>query len=179
MSTKLVLFVVAHKGYQPVEYATPKKLLEQAGYKVVTASDQAGTSTATDDSETPVDIVLSKVNMDHYDGIFFIGGSGSLEHLDNQTSYNLIKKANAVHKVIGAICVATRILAKSGVLTGKSATGWNGDNELGAIYRQYNVNYVHEDVVVDDTIITAVGPEAAEKYGQNCLSLLQAQGSWE
>ena len=179
MSTKLVLFVVAHEGYQPVEYATPKKLLEQSGYKVVTASDKPGIATATDDSKTTVDIVLSKVNMDHYDGIFFVGGSGTLQQLDNSTSYNLIKRANAVHKVIGAICIATRILAKSGVLTGKSATGWNGDNELNALYREYDVNYVHDDVVVDGTIITATGPSTAEEYGQNCLSLLQAQGSWE
>ena len=179
MSTKLVLFVVAHEGYQSVEYAVPKKLLEQAGYKVVTASDKPGTATATDNSQVPVDIVLSKVNTDHYDGIFFVGGSGSLPHLDNPISYNLIKKAHAVHKVIGAICIATRILAQSGILTDKSATGWNGDNELGPLYKKYNINYVPEDVVVDDTIITAAGPPAAEKYGQDCLSLLQAQGSWE
>lgn len=179
MSTKLVLFAIAHQDFQPIEYATPKKLIEQSGYKVITASSELGMATATDGSQVHVDIMLSKINMDHYDGIFFVGGSGALKDLDNQRSYALIKTAHAIHKVVGAICISTRILAKAGILTERSATGWNGDNELGSLYRKYHVNYVNENVVIDDTIITASGPTAAEQYGQNCIALLQAQGSWE
>jgi ribosome-associated protein len=42
MSNGKILLVVAHEGYQPIEYGTPKKILEDAGYTVVTASRAGG-----------------------------------------------------------------------------------------------------------------------------------------
>lgn len=178
MKPKQVLFVVAHQGYQPIEYTVPKKILEEAGYKVVTASNKSGTATASDGSETTVDVPLSKVHVADYDGVFFIGGPGALENLDNPTSNKIVKQAWKEHKVIGAICVATRILAKAGILEGKQATGWDGDNELVELYKKHLVNYIKEDVVVDSPVVTAIGPTAAEQFGQNCVILLQGQSSW-
>ena len=170
--TKLLL-VVAYTGFQPIEYTVPKKLLENAGFTVMTASNKAGTATATDGSTTTVDTVISDVNVDDYDGIFFVGGSGALENLDNQTNYDLINKAISAKKAVGAICISTRILAKAGVLKGRHATGWDGDNELAAIYKEHGVNYVRRDVVTDNKIITATGPKVAHEFGQHIISLLQ------
>ncbi len=178
MINKKVLFVVAYEGYQPVEYATPKKLLEQAGFEIVTASDAAGTAMAKDGSTTTVDITLDQVNIDDYMGIFFVGGPGALDHLDNQTSYAIIQKTAGAGMPLGAICVSTRILAKAGVLTGKHATGWDGDNELADIYKEHDVNYVREPVVVDGNIVTATEPSAAEEYGNQIIALLQNSKGW-
>lgn len=173
MSTKQVLFVVAHEGYQPVEYDVPKKLLEQAGINVITASDKAGIATAKDDSTTPVDVLLAEADMASYDGLFFIGGPGALEHLDNQESYKKIQAMAAAKKPLGAICIATRILAAAGVLNKRQATGWDGDGALNDLYQQHNVYYAQQDVVVDDTIITATGPSAAREFGERIITLLQ------
>lgn len=173
MVTNTILFVVSHQGYQPVEYSVPKKLLEQAGFRVVTASNQPGIATATDESTTPVDLLVQDALSTDYDGIFFIGGSGALENLDNQTSYQLIANAIEQKKVVGAICISTRILAAAKVLKGKRATGWNGDNALGGIYKEYDVQYVPKDVVVDGTIITATGPAVAREFGEQIITLLQ------
>jgi protease I len=151
----------------------PKNLLEQAGFTVVTASDALGTAQATDHSTTSVDLLIQDATVTNYDGIFFIGGSGALEHLDNQASYTLITKAIQAKKVVGAICIATRILAHSGILKDKQATGWNGDNELGAIYQEHRIHYVPKDVVVDGRIITATGPNAAREYAELVITLLQ------
>ena len=109
--------------------------------------------------------------LSNYDGIFFIGGPGALEHLDNEKSYRLIKDAAQARMPFGAICVSTRILAKTGVLINKRATGWNDDGELNALYREYNVDYVPEDVVVDGNIVTAAGPHAAKKFGKAIVEL--------
>lgn len=173
MVTKKALFVVASSDYQPVEYQVPKNLLEQAGFTVVTASDAPGTAQATDHSTTPIDILIQDVIITDYDGIFFIGGAGALKHLDNHSSYTLITKAAQAKKVIGAICISTRILAHSGILKDKQATGWNGDNELGAIYQEHRIHYVPKDVVVDGRIVTATGPNAAREYAEMVITLLQ------
>ena len=174
MKTKKVLLVVAHEGYQPIEYGKPKKILEDADFQVVTASNKPGIATATDNSTTTVDIVLDKVSIDDYAGIIFIGGPGCLEHLDNEVSYRIIRKAVKNYKILGAICLAPRILAKAGALNEKNATGWDRDNLLPGIYEQYNVSYLPEvNVVTDDVTVTATGPRAAEDFGEEIVNLLR------
>jgi protease I len=173
MNKARVLFIVAYEGYQPIEYGEPKKLLEKAGFSVITASTRHGSALAKDGSTTPVDVILEKVNVDDYAGIFFIGGPGAMDHLDNATSYHIIQKAAQKKIPLGAICVSPRILAKAGVLQGKKATGWNADNALPEIYKEYGVLYSPEDVVVDGTIITATGPATAKKFGERIITLLK------
>jgi putative intracellular protease/amidase len=178
MAVGKILFVVAHKGYQPIEYGEPKKILEDAGFTVVTASNKSGTATDSEGGTTHVDLPLNKVKVADYDGIFFVGGPGALEHLDNEESYRIIKQAAQRYLPLGAICVSTRILAKAGALTRKRATGWNGDNELEKIYEMYDVIYLPEPVVVMENIITAVGPTAAKTFGQEIISLLHNNKGW-
>jgi len=171
-----VLMIVAFDGYQHIEYGIPKHIIEDAGFQVVTASDQPGFAVAKDGSTTQVDITLNKVHASYYAGIIFIGGPGAMEHLDNPTSYKIIQDAVQQNILIGAICVSTRILAKSGILTNKYATGWNEDNQLNSIYKEYNVKYVtQDDVVIDDNIITATGPAAAQQFGDAFVKMLQKQ----
>ncbi len=178
MTSGKVLLVVAHEGFQPVEYEEPKRILEDAGFTIITASNKPGKATDKDGKEIDVDITLKDVNVSDYDGIFFIGGPGSLENLDNEQSYAVIKKASEKHLPLGAICAATRILAKAGALTRKKATGWNGDNELKEIYETYDVSYLPEPVVVEENVITATDPKAAKVFGQEILSLLQNNKGW-
>lgn len=173
MVTKKALFVIAHTDYQPIEYTVPKNLLEQAGFTVETASNLPGIAHATDQTTAAVDFPIQDVVITDYDGLFFVGGSGALTHLDNEISYALITKALQAKKVIGAICIATRILAHSGILKDKQATGWNGDNELGAIYQEHRIHYIPKDVVVDGRIVTATGPNAAREYAEMIITLLQ------
>ena len=178
MTSGKVLFVIAHKGYQPVEYEEPKKILEDAGFTVITASDQPGTATDKDGGTTHVDLTLPEVRVEDYDGVFFIGGPGALEYLDNPQSYKIIKETAEKHLPLGAICMSTRILAHANALTRKRATGWNGDNELEKIYEEYDVKYMPEPVVVEENIITAVGPTDAKTFGQEIVVLLHNNKGW-
>jgi putative intracellular protease/amidase len=178
MAAGKVLFIVAHQGYQPIEYNEPKKIVEDAGFTVITASNKPGTATDSEGGTSHVDLPLAKVKVTDYDGIFFIGGPGALEHLDNEESYRIIKQAALRHLPLGAICISTRILAKAGALTRKRATGWNGDNELEKIYEMYDVIYLPEPVVVMENVITATGPTAAKTFGQEIISLLHNNKGW-
>lgn len=171
--TKKILFVVAHTEYQPIEYSVPKKLIEQAGFTVVTASNKPGNATATDGSTTTVDLLVPDADVHDYDGIFLVGGSGALSNLDNIDTHELVAAAAQARKLLGAICIATRILANAEVLKDHLATGWNGDNELARIYQEHGVHYTAHDVVVDTLIVTATGPNAAREYGEQIIALLQ------
>ena len=171
---KKILLIIAHEGYQQVEYNDTKKTLRTLNMQVFTASNIRGSAIAKDGSTTLVDIAIKDVVVAHYDGIFFIGGPGTLENLDNEASYLLAKEAVALHKPLGAICIATRILAHARVLNGKNATGWNEDHVLNTLYPNHNITYdLSDDVIVDGIIVTAVGPESAQKFAQKIAELVK------
>lgn len=178
MTNGNVLFVIPNKGFQHVEYGVPKQILEDAGYSVVTASDAPTPATGKDESTTPVDITLEQVNVENYHGIFFIGGPGTLEHLDNKKSYRIIRESADAGLPFGAICIATRILAKSGALNGKHATGWDGDSQLESIYQENGAIYQRNDIVTDNNIITATGPHAAKEFGERIIAAMQDHKGW-
>lgn len=162
---KKVLLVVASDGYQQKEYLEPKKILEENNVIVVTASDKAGGAVAKDLTTTPVDVTLDAITITDYAGIFFIGGSGAMKCLDNSQSYHLLSQAKKHNIPYGAICISSRILAKAHALEGKRATGWNGDNALPTLLTGYKATYVEKDFVIDGTVVTAVGPQAARDFG--------------
>jgi len=178
MDESKVIFIIAFNGFQNIEYAIPKHIIESEGFAVVTASDRHGVAIAQNGSTTHVEVVLDKIIVNQYCGILFIGGPGALEHLDNHTSYKLLQEASQLHIPVGAICIATRILAKAGILSGKEATGWNDDEQLLPLYKEYNVIYADNDVVVDDNIITAAGPQAAQKFGELFVQMLHKKQQW-
>jgi len=170
---KKVLLIIAQDGFQPDEYGKPKEILEKGGIEVVTASNNQGTAvSAITDTEVQVDISIDKVDVTDYSGIFLIGGPGAIKYLNNEIVYKIIRGASMKCDVFGAICVSPRILAKSGILSGKKATGWNNDDKLEEIYKEAGVVYTKQPVVQDGTLITAWGPDAAEEFGKTILKNL-------
>ncbi|MBI4427225.1 MAG: DJ-1/PfpI family protein [Candidatus Magasanikbacteria bacterium] len=170
--SKKILFVIASEGFQPIEYGDAKKVLEAAGLIVVTASDHVGAAVARDGSTAAVDLLVKDVIPEDYDGLFFIGGPGALEHLDNEDSYKLLREWQKTGKPYGAICISPRILAKAGVLRNKKATGWDGDGELADIFVDNGVEYVRQPVVVDGNVVTGNGPSAARDWGEKIGGIL-------
>lgn len=167
-----IIMLIACEGYQPIEYAIPKKILEQAGFMVTTASNKPDMAVAADKTTAHVDLTLNNVIIDHFSAIVLVGGPGAMDHLDNPVVYSLIKTAVRAKKIIGAICISPRILAKAGILKGKRATGWDGDGQLASVLREYGAIYEHRPVVIDGSIITATGPNAAREFGTKLVERL-------
>lgn len=171
---KTVLLVVAQKDYQPIEYASPRTILENNGVKVIIVSNQLGLAQSVKNyNSVNVDLNLADVNVNEFDGLFFIGGPGALDYLDNEISYNLLRQWQETGKPYGAICISPRILAKAGVLKSKKATGWDGDGNLGKILFDNGAQYIKEKVVVDGNVVTADGPSSAEEFGKKILEVLK------
>jgi protease I len=163
---KKIVLVVASEGYEQTEYGVPARILRAEGATVITASDRAGGAVAKDLTTTPVDITIDKLNPEDYDGIFFIGGPGAMDCLDNSTSYKIIGEAKRLGIPYGAICIAPRILAKCYGLEGKKATGWDGDGALETIFTGFGVTYDQKPIATDGLVVTASGPEAAEQFAE-------------
>ena len=63
---KKVALVIAHTGYQHVEYSTPKNIIESAGFQVVILSNKKGTATADNKSKTHIDADIEHTNPEHF-----------------------------------------------------------------------------------------------------------------
>ena len=180
MITPTILLVIAFNGYQPAEYGITRKVLEDSGFKVVVASNQTGTAHAmptgfiSSYNSVHVDIDIQTVKATDYEGIFFIGGAGVLEVLNTNYVHQLLQNAYNNEIPVGAICIAPRILAYAGILTDKSATGWDGDKHLDIVFKDCKVNRVNNSVVVDGKIITADGPMAAESFGKAIVKIVSS-----
>lgn len=172
---KKIVMVIAFRDFRDEEYFIPKEIFEKAGIKTKTASDQRGEAMGADGGKALVDLLVSEVNPTEFDGVVFVGGPGCLKYLDNENSYNLAKEAVSQGKILAAICISPVILAKAGVLEGKRATVWSSPLEKKPIeiLKENGATYQNEEVVVDENIITANGPAAAQKFGQTILELLK------
>lgn len=193
MILKTVLLIIASQGYQPIEYGHTRKVLESAGIKVEVASNSTDDANANLNPQPPttqtkpcacnrvpleyqtvhVDVALSDVDADKYDGIFIIGGPGALKFLDNETTYKIMQGIASSGKPFGGICISPRILAAAGVLDGKKATGWNMDGKLPNIFKEHNVTFERRQVVVYGSLITADGPSAATEFGKAIVTELE------
>ena len=158
-----IILVVAHIGFQPLEYSIPKELLTKASLQIITASNQVRLATNTLDKKASVDITLNQATPKQHDALFFIGGPRALDNIDNSTSYKAIKEWSTSGKPFGAICISPRILAHAGILNGKKETGWDDDHALAGIFKKYDVEYIQNSVVVDGNMVTVTGPMATQE----------------
>lgn len=173
--SKKVAMIVAFRDFRDVEYFLPKKILEEAGLEVKTASNKIGIAIGADGGDTDVDLLISELDPADFDAIVFVGGPGCLKNLDNEDSYKIARETVSQNKVLGSICISPVILAKSGVLSGKKATVWSSvmDRSPIKILEENGAIYQDKEVVVDGKIITANGPDAAQKFAETIIEILK------
>ena len=171
------LFVVAQNNYQSQEYGIPKQILTAAGMEVVTASKNLGRCLGSHGGSTEATTTLEKANISEFDVILFVGGPGAVHYQHDPQAHLLARKALAQRKIVAAICIGPTILAHAGVLNGRKATVWNLDGQQEAMLKKNGATYTGDDVTVDGFVVTANGPQAAEKLGKTILDLLRNRES--
>ncbi len=169
---KKVLFVIAQRNFQDNELKIPKSILESKDIKCEIASKTSeraqGSFGTTVKPDLSVREALNKI--DDYNAVVFIGGSGMQAYFNDSDYLSLAETAYNKNKKIAAICIAPVILANAGILKGKNATVWDG--EFRSMIEIKGAKYITTAVVVDDSVVTANGPEAAEEFGKKILELI-------
>ncbi len=171
---KKVLIVIGFRDFQDREYLVPKKIIEESEIQTETISNKKGIAIGVFGKTININKTISEVNLKEYQAIIFIGGGGCLPNLDNKESYSLLQKANKERKIIGGICIAPVILARSGILKNKQATVWNSPMDQFPVrtLKKNKAICKAKSVVKDDNIITARGPEVADLFGKKIVKLL-------
>ena len=144
------------------------------GIRVITVSTKENTAIGADGGEAKVDVLLEDLKVDELEAVIFIGGPGALKYLDNSESYRVVKEVINFEKVLGAICIASVILARAGGLNGKKATVWSSSMDRSSVrtLEESGAKYLEDKVVIDGKIITANGPQAAKEFGEKLKEIL-------
>lgn len=164
-----ILMIIAPVNFRDEEYFDPKNIFELNGINVDTASTITGNITGSRGGTAVANITLSTVNVNSYDAVVLVGGSGSSVYDNNKLVHKIAQDFFEANKIVAAICHAPVILAKAGLITNKSATVFAGDSsqliDLGA-------NYTSEPVVQDGLLITADGPQSAKAFAKKVVDNL-------
>lgn len=160
------LMVLAQEGFRDEEYLIPRNVFEGEGVTVAVASEEGGECKGMLSSKVTAEFRIDEVKHGMYDALVIVGGSGSPRYLwENNVLHKIVRDMNAENKIISAICLSGAVLANAGVLSGRKATVFKTDEAVKAL-QDAGATYVEEDVVVDGNVVTAAGPEVAQKFGE-------------
>ena len=173
---KKILMIIPPENYRDEELDIPKEYFEGEGLSVVIASTKKGECHSMFGKRMEAELSMKDVDVNDYVAIVFVGGGGTPLVRSEEESTKIAREGVAAGKVIGAICWAPTILAKAGVLDGKNATVWHGnDAEYGMktddVLKKFGATVGSEGLVVDGKIVTADGPANAKGFAKAIVKL--------
>jgi len=169
------LIILMPENFRDEEFRIPKEKLEGSGVNVTVAGLQPGEAKGMLGMTTTPDILIDEISIDDYDVIIVPGGAGSPKYLwNNSDVHNLVREAYEKDKIVASICLSGVVLANSGILEGKNATVFATPESV-RILEDKGANYLRQGVVVDGKIITADGPQSAERFADEILRLLASK----
>lgn len=190
---KRVLMMMPNDFMWP-EYAEPKKLYDQAGFKILTAGkfkeevfpDRRNQKDFPAAKPILVDMSFEEVKIDSFDAITFVAGNGAWhDFFPNQKVHDLVKEAFNKNKVVGLLCASTGLLGLVGnwdgdskpIAEGKKAVGYF--RVAGIIKNLGKINYIaggekEPGVMVDGNLVTGRNPESSVIFGQKIVEVIHA-----
>lgn len=170
---KKILLVIAQEQFRDEECFVPKQLFEAEGVKVTVAAEATKIAKGMLGGTINPDITISDARIDDYDAIVISGGSGSRKYLwDNKALQALVTEADALKKVISAICISPVVLARTGILKGKESTVFKSPDTVREL-QEYGAVYLDKDVVISGRVITGRDPASADAFGKAVLKALK------
>lgn len=158
------------EGCEELEAVTVIDLLRRAQIEVVTAGLKEGPVRGSRGTVLVPDTVLDSVMAREFDMIVLPGGLPGANHLDaDPRVHRLLKRHHAEQRYAAAICAAPKVLAKAGLLDGRSATSYPG---AVTIEDFPEVDVLNAPVVVDGKVITSRGPGTAMDFALQLIESL-------
>jgi 4-methyl-5(b-hydroxyethyl)-thiazole monophosphate biosynthesis len=161
------------QGCEELEAVTITDLLTRAGVTVVTAGLDDQPVKASRGVTLLPDTTLDDVNVDEFDMVVLPGGLPGADYLDaDPRIHAILKRLHQQGKYTAAICAAPKVLAGSGLLNGRQATGYPGVLD-GMSLSQVQIK--SDAVVSDDKVITSRGPGTAMDFALELIEKLQGR----
>lgn len=169
--------VLAMDGFEESELTEPVKALRDAGADVKIFSKKRGKIQAFkhhDKSITiDVDGTFEDLDPSKFDGALLPGGALNADAIRvEERAVEFVRKMNDQHKPIAVICHAPWLLASSGIARGRKLTSYHTiQDDL----RNAGANWVDQEVVVDDNLVTSRQPDDIPAFNREFIRLLEAR----
>lgn len=168
---KTIAFLCAPEGTEQIELTEPWEAVEQAGGTPRLVSTQSGRLQAfnhLDKADTfPVDVEVKDAKVDDYVGLVLPGGVANPDHL--RMSSDAVKFARAFvdrGKPIAVICHGPWTLVEADVVRDRTLTSWPS---IKTDIRNAGGNWVNEEVVVDNGMVTSRKPDDIPAFTQKMI----------
>jgi protease I len=163
--------ILTENGFEEVELTSPKKAMENAGFKVDIVSYQKGHVTAWDHDHwsitLPVDVNLSDAKPEDYDALMIPGGVINPDKMRIQLEYvNFAKTFMQSGKPVAAICHGPQLLIETGLLKGKKMTSYPS---VSTDIINAGAEWVDQEVVVDQGLVTSRSPKDLEAFNKKLI----------
>jgi len=177
LENRKIAMVIAFRDFRDEEYFITKQTLEIAGAQITTFSRETGIAIGSQGGEAKVNLTIDELRPERFNAVLFIGGAGAVKFMDNAQAHQIAHETANSDILLGAICIASTILARAGVLRGREATVWSSTMDKSAvkILKEEGAKYKNEEVVIDGNIITANGPPVARKFAEAVIEKLRKE----
>jgi protease I len=163
--------ILTEEGFEQVELTSPKEALEKEGAKVDVISPKSGKIKAWNEKdwgiEIDVDKVLNEASPNDYDALVLPGGVLNPDKLRQNKdavafAFSFLKDG----KPIAAICHGPQLLIETGLISGRRMTSYPS---LQTDLRNAGANWVDEEVVVDNGLVTSRTPKDLEAFNRKAV----------
>ena len=163
--------ILAADMFERVELEEPRQALEDAGAttEVVSIHDGEiqGFNHFDPADKLKVDKTVEEVSADDYDALLVPGGVGNPDQLrGDENAVAFVRDFAASMKPMAVICHGPWVLVEAGVVRGRKLTSWP---TLQTDIRNAGGEWVDEEVVVDDGIVTSRKPDDIPAFNKKMI----------
>jgi protease I len=181
MQGKKIAILLAPVGSEQVEFEEPKKAVEDAGATVDVVGVQTGDAQTMNSDVNPgdtftVEKTFSEVSADEYDGLVVPGGTVGADKLrGSDEAVSFVHSFFDQAKPVGVICHGPWTLVEADVVKERTLTSYP---TLKTDIRNAGGNWVDEEVVVDQGLVTSRNPDDVPAF---CAKIVEefAEGKHE
>ena len=157
---KKIAFIAADM-VEEVELTKPWEAVKKAGGKPELLSIESGEIQAFNhydkSKKYPVDKEIASARMDDYDGLVIPGGVGNPDTMRaDDDAVEFVRSFFEAGKPVAVICHGPWMLVEADVVRGRKLTSWPS---LETDIRNAGGNWVDEEVVVDNGLVTSRNPD--------------------
>ena len=170
--TQKAVFIIPRKRFRDIELFDSDMILDIAGIETIIASSKLGRIRGTGGQMAVATMLVKNIVVDDYDAVIFIGGAGFREYLKDRDAINIARQAVKKGKILAAISEAPAILAKAGVVRGKTIASFYSER---MVITKAGGDWTINDVERDGQLITASHSAVTKRFGKEILAALRGR----